>query len=317
MTFEIKKASKKESKLRLGISGPSGSGKTWSALLLAEGMGCKKVCVIDTERSSAELYSDRFKFHTIDFRPPYSPERYMEAIRLCQSEFDIIIIDSISPEWDGEGGCLDIHSKIPGNSYVAWSKVTPKHNKFIESLLACECHLIVTTRSKSEYVLEEKNGKQVPRKVGMAPKQREGLEYELTCFFELDLSHNFIASKDRTGLFGGDIPQALDVSTGERLKNWLGAGEKPVVKQKPLIEESTPIVVEKPKKKAKVIPDVKERAGNLFGAVDQVTDLEGFQACFNEFEAIKGSLPEKPLKQLQDALDALSQRYIVDIEKPF
>jgi len=312
MTFEIKKASKKKSRLKLGLSGPSGSGKTWSALLLADGMGCKKVCVVDTERSSAELYADRFKFDTVDFQPPYSPDRYVEVIKMCEREgYDMIVIDSISPEWDGEGGCLDMHSKIPGNSYVAWSKVTPKHNKFIEALLSCSSHLVVTTRAKSEYILEEKNGKQVPRKIGMAPKQREGLEYELTSFLELDFNHNFIASKDRTGLFSGDIPQPLTVETGKQLKDWLSSGEE--VEFKPV----EPIAIAKPEPKKAPKVSIKERAENLFGAIDAVEDSEGYSACVTEFEAIKGDLPEKAYFQLQTAMRGLSQKYVTEIEKPF
>jgi len=328
MSFNIKQASKKQSKLKLGLSGASGSGKTWSALLLAEGMGCKNVCVIDTERGSAELYSDRFTFDTIDFEPPYSPQRYIEALTYVQEQnYDCIIIDSISPEWEGVGGCLDIHSKIPGNSYIAWAKVTPLHNKFIESLLSCDKHLIVTTRAKTEYVLEEKNGKQVPRKMGLAPKQREGLEYELTCFLELDKDHNFIASKDRTGLFSAEFPEPFTVDVGKKLLAWLGSGvvrnekkvEVAVAEPKEII--SSPAVQAKPSKpaqKKKETPeDVKEETEALLQAIEVVKTIEEINLCNEVFKRLKPQLPPKVLAHVQEQIDEMNKRYVTEEEIPY
>lgn len=227
--FKLEKATRKKTKLRLALSGPSGSGKTYSALMVAEGLGGRKICVIDTERASASLYSDKFNFDTILLEPDYSPQRYIAAVEAAENAgCDIIIIDSITHEWSGEGGCLDIHNSIKGkNSYMDWGKVTPLHNRFIDKMLSCKAHLIVTMRSKTVYDIEDRNGKKVPKKIGTAPQQRDGMEYEFTCVLDLDISHNLTSSKDRTGLFSPEIPELLDQSVGEKLLDWLNSGVEP------------------------------------------------------------------------------------------
>jgi hypothetical protein len=354
MSFEIKKASKKQSKLKLGLSGPSGSGKTWSALLILEGLGCKNVCVVDTERGSSELYSDRFSFDVIDFEPPYSPNRYIEVIEYVRrnGSYDALVIDSISPEWEGIGGCLEIHSKIPGqNSYTNWAKVTPLHQKFIEALLSFDKHLIVTTRAKTEYVMnKDSEGKTTITKMGLAPKQREGLDYELTSFFELDRDHNFIASKDRTGLFSADMHELLTADVGVKLKEWLDGGvekevEKKIVepvedksiKEVDVPTETKEVTTRKDISKKVVEPtvektttkkqsngknrngndDIKERATALLNACELVETIDGVNDCNTEFDAIKGKMPEKPLAQLQKKIDELNARYVQNVEVPF
>lgn len=229
----FKKATRKSAKLRLGIAGPSGSGKTFGALTIAQGIG-GKIAVIDTENGSASLYSNRFSFDVLELAPPFTPERFIEAINgAAQAGYDTLIMDSVTPEWDGPGGILDIHDKATkasksGNSYTAWADVTPRHNAFLNAILRAPIHIICTLRSKTEYVLQDVGGKSVPRKVGMAPIQRAGFEYELTTVLELSLDgHLVTVSKDRTGLFDGADPAALSKATGERLVAWLNDGEAP------------------------------------------------------------------------------------------
>lgn len=227
----FQKAERKRAKLRLGICGTSGSGKTFSALLIAKGLG-KKIAVVDTENHSAELYAGKEGMPEYDvclLSPPYETEKYITAINEAEKAgYDVIILDSISHAWAGEGGLLDQQGKIAdsgrGNSYTAWRNVTPKHNKFIEKMLSCNLHLIATMRSKTEYALQTNDkGKQEPKKIGMAPIQREGMDFEFTTVLDMDASHNAIPSKDRTGLFDGKIfiPSS---ATGEALKNWLETG---------------------------------------------------------------------------------------------
>lgn len=221
--MNISKASRKKAKMRLTISGPSGSGKTYSAILVAYGLtgNLSKVCVIDTENSSAELYAHLGDYNTIQLAAPFVPEKFIDAIKLCeQGGIETIIIDSASHEWDGLGGILDIHTSIPGNSFTAWSKVTPRHNAFIQTMLQSPCHIITTVRSKTEYVLADKNGKQVPEKVGMKGIQKDGYEYDATLAFELNINHTAQVSKDRTGLFIGKHDFVLTPEVGRKIRQW-------------------------------------------------------------------------------------------------
>lgn len=234
MTF--RKAERKKAKLRLGLVGPAGSGKTYSALLVAKGLG-GKVAVVDTENGSADLYAHLLDYDVMTLKPPYDVLDYISAIEAAEKEgYNVIILDSISHAWAGEGGLLDQQGKIAdsgkGNSYTAWRTVTPKHNKFIEKMLGCNLHLIATMRAKTEYVLEKNDkGRDVPRKVGMAPIQREGMDYEFTTVFDIDLNHNAACSKDRTSMFDGKI-FPLNEKTGEQLLKWLDQGTEAIPEEK-------------------------------------------------------------------------------------
>jgi len=219
----FQKAEKKKSKLRLAIDGASGSGKTWGALAIATSFG-GNVAVIDTEHGSASLYSDRFNFDVMELKGDFAPEKYIAGIKGAEKAgYDVIIIDSLSHEWEGLGGCLDIQNKL-GGRYTDWGKVTPRHDALIQSILGCNMHVIATMRTKAEYIIEKnQNGKDAPRKVGTAPKQRDGLEYEFTAVFNLSQQHIASVSKDRTSLFDGrDF--MLDESVGKLLIEWLDDG---------------------------------------------------------------------------------------------
>lgn len=227
--MELKRASRKQAKIKIMVSGPSGSGKTYSSLLLASGMApWEKIALIDTERGSGDLYSDLGPYNTLTLQSPFTPERYIEAINTCISAgIEVIIIDSITHEWDGRGGILEIHEAIGGNSYTAWNKVTPRHNKFIDAILQSPVHLISTARSKQDYVLTEKNGKQVPEKVGMKSITREGFDYEVTIAFEININHNATVTKNRTNLFGDGYPFVISPDTGKAILNWCDSGSVP------------------------------------------------------------------------------------------
>ena len=223
------KAEKKQVKLKIALTAPSGGGKTYGALLLAKGLG-NKVAVIDTEKGSASLYSDKFDFDVLELSPPFTTEKYQEAIKAAESgNYDVIICDSITHAWAGEGGLLaqkeQIDARGKGSSYTNWAMITKKHEKFIGSLLHSDIHLIATMRSKQDYVLQERNGKQVPTKVGLAPVQRDGIEYEFTCVLDIAMNNEAQASKDRTGLFKDKIFKITE-ETGTMLKNWMLDGKK-------------------------------------------------------------------------------------------
>lgn len=227
MSVQIRKATRKKAKLRLGIAAPSGAGKTYSSLLLAFGLG-GKVGIIDTERRSADLYAQLGDYDVIELNAPYTALSYIEAIHAFEAAaYDVIIIDSLSHAWAGEGGLLDKQGKIADrikNSYTAWREVTPDHNALVDAMLQSPAHIIATMRSKTEYVLEtNERGKQTPKKVGMAPIQREGMEYEMTVMFDIDSSHVASASKDRTDMFKGQY-FTITKETGKKLLQWLEAG---------------------------------------------------------------------------------------------
>ena len=204
--MQIRKATRKKAKIRLGLSAVSGGGKTYSAILIAKGLcgDLSKVAVIDTENGSADLYAHIGDYNVLPLTAPFTPERYIEAIRACEkSGMEVIIVDSISHEWDGKGGCLEIVEQL-GGKYQDWAKVTPRHQAFIEAILHSPCHVITTVRRKQDYEMtKDSNGKVKVEKGGLREITREGFEYELTINLEMDTSHNASASKDRTGLFMG------------------------------------------------------------------------------------------------------------------
>ncbi|MBB1074511.1 AAA family ATPase [Rhodoferax sp. 4810] len=228
----FRKAERKQSKLRLAICGPSGSGKTYSALLIAQGLTPNgRIALVDTERGSGELYSNITDYDVAQLTPPYTPQRYIDLINASiKSGYEVLIIDSISHAWTGDGGVLDMHSKASTatrNSFTAWRDVTPKHNSMVDAIIGAPLHVIVTMRTKTAYEMTDENGKKKPMKIGLAPIQRDGMEYEFTTVFDLAIEqHLATASKDRTGIFDGQhfVPS---VETGFLLRNWLESGAQP------------------------------------------------------------------------------------------
>lgn len=228
--MEIKKAIRKSTKIKIAITGPSGSGKTLSALRLAHGLG-KSVCIVDTENESASLYADKFPgLDCIHIGPPYSLEKYLEAIRLMsKGNYDVGIIDSLSHAWAGEGGLLQVKEQLDqrgGNSYTNWAKLTPMQEKLISSILHAPLHLICTMRSKQDYaMITNEKGKTEVKKMGLAPVQRDGIEYEFTTVFDVAMNHDAAVSKDRTGVFADKI-FLITEETGLTIKNWLDVAVK-------------------------------------------------------------------------------------------
>lgn len=226
--MKLQKAQRHQVKLRIGLSGPSGFGKTYSALLMAYGItnDWNKIALIDTENKSASLYSHLGDFNVLSLGEPFTPERYLEAIKLCEdSGIELIIVDSISHEWQGKGGCLEIHEQL-GGRFQDWARVTPRHNAFIDAIILSKCHLITTSRSKVDYSLDKDgNGKTKVMKLGTKAITREGFEYELTVNFEfLNDKHLVQASKDRTELFSGKPEFIINSATGKRLIEWSNDG---------------------------------------------------------------------------------------------
>lgn len=224
--MELRQAARKQAKIKLALQGPSGSGKTMSALLLASGMAdWSKIAVIDTENHSADLYAHLGQYNVLQLSKPFTPERYIKAIESCENaSMEVIIIDSVSHEWEGAGGILDIHGKMPGNSFANWSKVTPRHNAFVQKILESNAHIIATIRTKTDYTLTDKNGKMVPEKVGLKGITRDGMDYEFTIVFDLDIKHQANATKDRTGLFMDEPEEVITPAHGQKILEWCQQG---------------------------------------------------------------------------------------------
>ncbi|MCM0758074.1 ATP-binding protein [Sporomusa sphaeroides DSM 2875] len=227
MSTVFKKAERRKAKLRLALCGPSGSGKTYSALKIAKGMG-GRIALVDTENGSGLLYCDIADYDAAEIAPPFTVEKYIGAIKEAEAAgYDTLIIDSLTHAWAGQGGLLEEvdKRKSGANSFGAWRHVTPMHNTLVDTILQSKMHVIVTMRSKTAYEIEkDEKGKAVPVKKGMAPIQRDGLEYEFTVVLDMDNERHIAQSgKDRTGMFDGKyfVP---DENTGAQLMQWLNMG---------------------------------------------------------------------------------------------
>jgi len=256
-------ATKHQSKLRLAIIGPSGSGKTYSALGIATGLANGgKIAVIDTERGSASLYADQFKFDVMTL-DTFSPLAYVEAIAEAEKgNYSVIVVDSLSHAWASKGGALEMVNNETArsyskNSYTAWRNVTPIQDKMIDSIIGCKVHVICTMRSKMEYIMDkDEKGKTSIRKVGLQPIQREGLDYEFTLCGDIDQDHKFIISKSRCPAFADAVIEKPGAQFAEQLLAWLNDGAPETPEQKELAApskaapaEPQPLEVSEPYKK--------------------------------------------------------------------
>jgi hypothetical protein len=235
--------------MRLLLTGPSGAGKTWGALTASKGLGCQRVIVIDTEQGSSDLYESILPFDVIDLAPPFTPERYIEAIEAAEEAgADCIIIDSISHEWNGKGGCLELVDEIAraqfrGNTWSAYSVITPRHRAFIDRMLRSSAHIIATGRSKTETAQVDDGGRKKVAKLGMKVETRDGVEYEFTTVLDIVHDGHFaLASKDRTGIFTDTDPKPITVATGKLLAAWLSCGTPDPVTSAPTSAKTAPAV---------------------------------------------------------------------------
>ena len=222
----FKKATKKQAKLRLALFGVSGSGKTYTALRIATGLG-GKIAVIDTERHSACKYSDRFDFDVCELEKPTINNMIM-TIKEAEN-YNVLIIDSLTHAW------LELlqeveriaKTKFGGNSWSAWSEGTPKQMSLINALLNFNGHIIVTMRTETNWTTTTNDkGKVVPVRVGEAPKQGKGIEYEFDMLMQISPEHDALVIKDRTGKFKDECITKPDEEFGKELMNWLNDGDK-------------------------------------------------------------------------------------------
>ena len=232
MAIQFRKATKEQLKLRMALIGPAGSGKTYSALNIAQHLG-KRIAVIDTEHGSASKYAGLFAFDVVEL-DSFHPQNYIAGIQAAeQAGYDVLIIDSLSHAWMGKDGALELVDRaakrsLSGNSFAAWRDVTPLHNQLIGAMLACQLHLIVTMRSKMEYVQDkDEKGRTQIRKVGLQPVQRDGLEYEFDVVADLDTENTFIVGKTRCPQLTGVIVPRPGKEVADTLLAWLTDGAPP------------------------------------------------------------------------------------------
>jgi hypothetical protein len=275
--MQLLKAQREQALIKLAIQGPSGSGKTYSSLLLAYGLvgNWNHIVVIDTENNSSHLYSHLGNYNVLSLSEPFSPERYIDAIEICEKAgMRAIIIDSISQEWEGSGGIIETHGNMAGNSFTNWNKVTPRHNAFVQKMLQSQCHIVATIRTKQDYVLTEKNGKMVPEKVGLKGVTRDGMDYEFTLVLDLDIKHQATASKDRTGQFTNPLPFLITEQIGNKIKMWC-LGEDILKKVELQINEAQTakelrdIIIKYPTLRTQIEPLCIQRKNEIEGVVTE------------------------------------------------
>ena len=279
-----------------------------------------KICIIDTENGSASLYVNMGvgayrigEYFTIPMGPPYEATKYIDAIHAAEDAgIEVIIIDSLSHAWIGEGGALDKQGKIAartGNSYTAWRDVTPEHNRLVDTMLQSPAHIIANIRAKTDYVQEKNDkGKTVVRNIGMGLQMRDGVDYEFSTVFMLDETHTASATKDRTGLFDGKY-FTISPETGKEIYRWLASSgssssyEKPAasvqapVKANPSSDDTegtvTVAMVDEvvkarcagitPEDKKKVIAELKEITGGTANYMN-ITDPDVLKAIWEHFK---------------------------------
>ena len=249
MGFKAQKAVREKIYTKIALMSPSGGGKTYSALRLATGMADEleklngirpKILMANTEGSRGRYYANEFDYDIIDLVEPFIPEQFTEAVDYAISEgYGILVMDSTSHEWEGKGGCLELHQKA-GGKYQDWKFVTPRHDAFINRLATSPIHIIATMRGKDQYDMEKDDkGKTTVKKLGVGAKQRDGFEFEFTCTFTIDSkSHTAETQKDNTHIFENDASVMLTENHGRKIVQWANTSDI-----EPTVKVSTPITV--------------------------------------------------------------------------
>lgn len=279
------KAVKYGSKLRLGMAGPSGSGKSYTGLTLACAIAKltgKRAACVDTERGSARLYADVFDFDTEE-PDSFDPRRLVKTIDEIErgGQHSVLLVDGLSPYWNGKDGALEQvdKAKSGNNSFSGWKTVTPMHNALVDRLLSTSMHVIVTLRSKTEWIIEEDGkGRKVPKKIGTAPVMRDGIEYEFGVFMELDTTNTATVTKTRCPRLFGKSYSPVDESLAVTLIEWLDGKEAPAppVEPGPTTEPDKPLTIEEFREELSVLYN---KCVNQVGFVDEMARLGGKKAA--------------------------------------
>ncbi len=305
----FQKATRSLAKARIGLAGPSGSGKTYSALLIAQGLinsNDGKIALIDTEHGSGSLYSHLCDYDTAILTAPFEPDKYIKTIKEAEAAgYEIIIIDSLTHAWQGTGGVLEIHDKISAhtrNSFTAWREVTPMHNRLVEAMLQSSAHIIATMRSKVAYeMIKNDKGKVEPIKIGLAPIQREGMDYEFTTVLDLAIEqHTAKTSKDRTSLFDGKYFTPT-IETGKLFRDWLSQAA-------PAAQTQTATQATQAPQKPLTPEDSQQLLEHLYSKISTIDNFPHLKNWWEKYSReIKTLLPEDKAKLVKIKNDMRNQ----------
>jgi hypothetical protein len=277
--FQFHKAVKQNAKCRLAISGPSGAGKTYTLLKIATELG-GPIAVVDTEHGSASKYADLFQFDVLEL-DRFDPDAVPDLIRSAAAAgYAVLIFDSLSHFWTGKDGELDQVDNITarskaGNSFAAWREVSPKHNRMVHAMISAPIHILVSLRVKTEWVMErdERTQKMAPRKIGLAPVMRDGIEYEFDVFGDMDQENKLVITKSRCPALNGQVYSKPGAEVAEILKQWLGVSL-------PAQPDNSP-ASEKPWKTVREMKEAFSRIREQLGEVTYLDELEraGVKDC--------------------------------------
>jgi AAA domain len=274
--MRFRKAVKHGAKLRFAVCGPSGSGKTYTLLTLATELG-GPIAILDTEHGSASKYADIFEFDVLEL-DSYDPLRLIELIDdAVEHRYRVLCIDSLSHFWIGKDGELEKVDRAARrmqtpNSFAAWKQVTPIHNALIDKIISAPLHIMVSMRSKTEWILDrdDRTGKTVPRKVGLAPVMRDGIEYEFDVCGEMDQENTLQVTKSRCPKLSGGVFPKPGREVADVLKEWLGS-------------DAVSDQERQPPRDAPVTPVEPNKGGRL---VDGVVGLQSASAIPEELASI-------------------------------
>lgn len=309
MVMQFKKATKQQARLRLAIYGPSGAGKTFTSLRVASGIG-GRVAVIDSERGSAAKYADRFDFDALELVGDRTIDAYVEGIHAAASAgYNVLVIDSLSHAWAELLEEIDriAKTKFKGNSWSAWSEGTPKQKALIDAVMTFPGHVIATMRSKTEWAKNEGGGKKAPERVGLAPEQGKGIEYEFDMLMSVSVDHVAHIEKDRTGKFQDKTIDKPGEEFGKALAAWLADGA-PVVASPLKPAPSTPPKADE--RKAKALKWIEGHLSRMSEFVKEPLEA-GSDEQQGTREALK-TLLENEAKQLA-ALEAVDAGYFLAV----
>lgn len=251
MTFQFRPAVREQTKLLISLAGSSGSGKTYSALRLARGLAGPdgKIAVIDTEANRALHYADQFQFDHGDLVAPFRPATYLQAIKAAeQAGYDVIVIDSMSHEYEGEGGVLQWAEQLAGKMKPPKNWVEPKlaHKRMVQALLQLRAHLIFCMRADQKMRLEKVNGKvEITPAEALPPQERWKPITEKSFIYEMTTS--LLMTADRPGV---PIPiklqeqhrpafpdgQPVTEGSGAALAEWANGGSAPQSRGNPIAD---------------------------------------------------------------------------------
>ena len=234
------------------VTGPAGSGKSKSSIELATGLfrkcGGTGIAYIGTEGDRDKLYAETksshgdyyYEYDLLQLEDPFSTDKYIAAINeAIDAGYKVCIIDGLSAEWKWLN---DTHDKMPGNSFTNWGKLKPKHRQLLDLILSAPMHIICCARGKDEWILEDKNGKSVPRKVGLGSQTDKDISYEVMLSIQVEQdTHLAHADKDNTGLWPETRFSIITAKDGEALYEWCEQGE--VAPPKPIIKKSEDVAI--------------------------------------------------------------------------